>query len=86
MVTTSCLDCEAITDKDYILFIPQSPGLGSEFRTRLELNLCSVKEENHIKLTLTRTTEVVDSEHADAEADRGHGILPAAHSWSTQSA
>ena len=28
MVTTSCLDCELITDKDYILFIPQSPVLG----------------------------------------------------------
>ena len=60
MVTTSCLDCELITDKDYILFIPQSPVLGSEFRTRLELKVCSVKEENRIKLTLTRTTEMAD--------------------------
>ena len=78
MVTTSRLDCEPITDKEYILFIPQSPLLGSEFRTRLELNVRSVEEENRIKLTLTRTTEMADSENADGETDGCRGILPSA--------
>lgn len=52
--------------------------LGSEFRTRLELNVLSVEEENHIKLTLTRITEMADSENADSETDRCRGTLPSA--------
>ena len=59
--------------------------LGSEFRTRLELNVLSVEEENHIKLTLTRITEMADSENADSETDRCRGTLPSALLWSSQS-